>query len=185
MACECNECREFGGPDPTKMKMKFFAGLIPMFTVAILGLIKEKRWKELRIMGATAAVFFTVPRYLICARCDGYGKNCYAYYLGKLTSMYLPKVEGKKVGPLGLTIEAICLAILSMTPAWGLRKKWALLGLYGMFSQIMALLHLNHACRHCYLTATDWRKNCLIGQAGNLIFGYETDAEERGFKLDR
>jgi len=167
--CECAECAEHGGPSPTIMAVRLFF-LAAQFLVAVMGLLKERSWKALGVFLGAIAFFFTLPRYLICARCDGYGKNCYSLYLGKITSLYLPRVEGKEVNPSGAGLEMLTLQTISLAPAIGLRKNRRLLSLYLLLSNITSGLHFLHACRHCAEYATDWRKDCPSARIARRIF---------------
>lgn len=167
--CECAECAEHGGPDPVIMAARFFF-LIVQFLVAVLGLVRERGWKALGVFLGAIAFFFTLPRYLICARCDGYGTNCYPLYLGKITSLYLPRVEGKEVSKTGSAMEVLTLQTISMAPAIGLRHNRKLFSLYMLLSTITSGLQFWHACRHCALNATDWRKECPSARIARRIF---------------
>lgn len=167
--CECAECAEHGGPSPSIMAVRFFF-LAAQFLVAVLGLVRERSWKALGVFLGAITFFFTLPRYLICARCDGYGKNCYSLYLGKITSMYLPRVEGKEVNPSGAGLEMLTLQTISLAPAVGLRKNFKLVSLYLLLSNITFGLHFLHACRHCAENATDWRKDCPSARIARHIF---------------
>ena len=172
VSCECAQCVEFDGPDPTIMKVRLFF-LVAQFLVAVLGLLKERSWKPLGVLLGAIAFFFTVPRYLICTRCDGYGTNCYPFYLGKITSLYLPKVEGKEVNPVGAGLEMVTLQTMALAPAIGLRKNFKLVSLYLLLSNITFGLHFLHACRHCAENATDWRKDCPSAKIARRIFSSE------------
>ncbi len=167
--CECAECAEHGGPSPAIMAVRFFF-LAAQFLVAVLGLVRERRWKALGVLLGAITFFFTLPRYLICARCDGYGKNCYSLYLGKITSLYLPRVEGREVNPAGAALETLTLQTMALTPAIGLRRNRKLFALYLVLSNITFGLHFWHACRHCAENATDWRKDCPMAKAAGAVF---------------
>lgn len=169
MACECAECVEFGGPNPTIMKLRFLA-LFGQIGVAVFGLIKGRSWKALVAFLGAFVFFWTVPRYLICARCDNYGKDCYSLYMGKLTSKIWSKKEGE-VGQLGMVLEVITLGIFANAPAVGLRKNRKLLAIYMLFSNITLVTQFFHACRHCARNATDWRQDCPSARTYRLFFG--------------
>ncbi len=174
MACECAECTEFNGPNPRIMGLRFLI-IGVQFLVAIVGLVKERSWKALSVFLGALAFFATIPRKLICCRCEGYGTNCYPLYLGKITSMYLPKVEGKEISELGVGLELIALSTISNAPAVGLRGNKKLLAFYLLLSTLTVVLHFSHACRHCALYATDWRKDCPSAKTARLFFGAGRD----------
>jgi hypothetical protein len=169
--CSCAECTEHGGPDPRIMVVKFTV-LAAQFAVALAGMIRERSWKALGVFLSALAFFFTVPRYLICTRCPGYGKNCYPFYLGRITSAYLPGVEGKTVGPGGAGLELVTLSTLSLAPVFGLWRTRKL-PLYLLLANLTAALHFGHACRHCAKYATDWRKDCHLARIARKVFSQE------------
>lgn len=167
--CECPECSEYGGPN-TRFMMVRFSIMGAQFMVALFGLLKERSWKALGAWFAGLALFASVPRMLICARCDGYGKNCYSLYLGKITSLYLPKMEGE-IGPLGMGLEIVALSLIANAPAVGLWKNKRLLAVYQLLATATLVMHFSHACRHCAQNATDWRKDCPSAKTARLFFG--------------
>lgn len=171
MACECVECTEYGGPDPKIMAIRFSVfGL--QFLVALVGMIKARSWKSLLAFLGGFALFATVPRKMICARCDGYGNKCYSLYMGKITSMYLPKVEGKEVDmKVGAGLELLSLGTISNAPVIGLWHNKKLLAFYMLLSTITMASQFAHSCRHCAQNATDWRKDCPSAKTARLFFG--------------
>lgn len=169
MKCECPECLEYEGPNPLIMALKF-AVLGLQLLVALVGMLKERSFKPLAVMLAAVAFFFTVPRYLICCRCEGYGTRCYPFYLGLMTSKYLPRVEGKALNPLAGSLEAGTLATVAITPLVGLRGNRKLSALYFMLANLTLGLHFWHACRHCAFYATDWRKSCPAALLAERVF---------------
>lgn len=165
MSCSCAECKNHDTaceprPNPIIMAMRFAAfGLGSL--IGMGGMIKEGKYRHLAFWLGTWALFLTWPRYLICSRCDGYGKMCYPYYLGKYTSLFFPQVEGKDVGPLGFGLEGLCLSSMFWTPALALRKNRRLLARYLAVMQVVALAHFFHACRWCAANSTQgWKNVC-------------------------
>lgn len=175
MACGCAECVENEGPNPKIMQLRFFF-IAMQALIAVVGLIRERSWKALSAFLGAFALFATVLRSLICARCDGYGKNCYSLYLGKITSMYLPKGEGPVSFSVGVPLEVACLATIANAPAIGLRRNKKLLAIYLLFSNLTAFSQFAHACKHCGRYATDWRKDCPSGKLARKVFGPGTPA---------
>ena len=173
MQCECEECVEYGGPNPGVMKFRAFV-FISQLLVAVVGLIRERSWKALWAMLGAFVFFWTVPRMLICCRCENYGKNCYSLHIGKLTSMILPKMEGE-ITPFAMVLEALTLGTIANAPAVGLRKNRKLLALYMLLNNMTLVLQFTHSCRHCALYATDWRKDCPSAKTARLFFGAGRD----------
>jgi len=169
MTCECPECTEYDGPNPVTMRVRLLV-LSAQFLVALVGLWRERSFKALGVFLGAIAFFFTIPRYLICARCEGYGKDCYSLYMGKVTSMIWPKVEGKEVSPLGALLEVLTLLTVTNAPVVGLRSNRKLLALYMLLANATFWMHFSHACRHCAQYATDWKKDCPAAKAARGMF---------------
>ena len=165
-------CSQECGPDPTVMAIRFSV-LGAQFLVAVLGLLRERSWKALGVFAGSIAFFLTVPRYLICCRCEGYGRMCYSMYMGKLTSLYLPRVEWEPLvldNPIGAVLEELTLMTMMGAPAMGLRKSRGLLALYLVLSTVTLVVHFSHSCRHCAETANDWRRECPSAKAAARVF---------------
>jgi hypothetical protein len=173
MVCECAECAQYEGPNPRTIKLRFFV-LAAQFLVGVVGLVKARSWKALGAFFGSLAFFATIPRMLICCRCENYGKMCYSLYIGKLTSMYLPQMEGE-ITPFAMALVAATLATIANAPAIGMRKNKKLLGLYMMLSSATMALQFLHSCRHCARYATDWRKDCPSAKTARLFFGAGRD----------
>lgn len=172
MECQCAECLEHEGPNPAMMALRLSV-FGTQVMVALTGMVKERSWKVLGAWFAAIAFFLTLPRYLICCRCEGYGKKCYSLYLGKLTSLYLPKLEGKEVSPGGVGLELMALNLISNLPVLGLKNDKKLRNLYILLASLTMGLQFYHACRHCARYATDLRKDCPSARAARLVFSIE------------
>lgn len=171
MDCNCSECVEFEGPNPKLMTLRFIV-IIAQMVVGLFGMVRERSWKALWAWLGGVALFWTVPRYLVCARCDGYGKNCYSMYLGRITSKYLPKVEGReRPGIAGILLEILALSTISNAPAVGMRRNRKLLAFYILLASLTLMAHFLHACRHCAEHGTDWRKECPSAKTYRRFFG--------------
>ncbi len=163
--CEPGEPR----PNPLIMAARFAAFVLGALA-ATGGMIRERKFKHLAFWLGTWALFLSWPRYLICSRCEGYGKICYPYYLGKYTSLVFPQVEGKDVGPLGFGLEAFCLSSMFWTPALALRNNRELLTRYMMIMQLVMAGQFFHACRWCAANSTQaWKNICPAHRAWKKI----------------
>jgi hypothetical protein len=161
--CSCAACCEQPcGPRPNPLIMALRFATFGLGTlVALVGMIKERKFKHLAFWLGSWGLFLTWPRYLICARCEGHGNLCYSYYLGKYTSLLFPKVEGKDVGPLGFGMEAFCLSSISWTPALAMRDDRKLLLRYMAIMQLVLIGQFFHACRYCAANSTqEWKNVC-------------------------
>ena len=161
--CPCAACcEEPCGPRPNPLIMALRFAVFGLGSlVALAEMIKERKFKHLAAWLATWTLFMTWPRYLICARCEGYGNMCYSYYLGKYTSMVFPRVEGKDVGPLGFGMEVFCLSSMFWTPVLALRNNRPLLTRYLAIMQLVLAGQFFHACRYCAANSTqEWKNVC-------------------------
>ena len=142
------------------MALRFAAlGLVSL--TALGGMVEERKPKHLAAWLGAWALFMTWPRYLICARCDGYGQMCYPHYLGKYTSLLFPRAEGKEVGPLGFGLETFCLIVILWTPVLALRGNRQLLTRYLIAMQLVLAGQFFHACRWCAAHSTQgWKRAC-------------------------
>lgn len=168
--CSCAECQKHGGPNPAIMNFRI-AVFFLQYIYAAYALIKAKSWKSLGVtFGALG--FFIPLRYLVCARCQGYGKDCYSLYLGKLTSKLMPKVENKKIGTSSVILEVLTLYLIFMGPIFGLLKRFKLLIPYTWLMGVTGGSQFLHACRHCGLNAQEgtWQSKCPSGKVARFIF---------------
>lgn len=157
----CDACPEAFdvNPNPFIMALRFLtfgAGL----AVAGAGFIRNGKKKGLLAWLGGWGLFLTIPRYLICASCSGYGKMCYSFYLGKYTSMIFPKRE-KEVPMIGLGMEVVSLSTIFWAPALAMRKDRKNLMLYLILMDMVLAGQFFHACRYCGTHADDeFKKVC-------------------------
>lgn len=169
--CQCAECVEYEGPNPKLMMFRLFV-ITAQIIVGLYGMLKERSYKALWAWLGAFALFWTVPRYLICARCEGYGRDCYSLYLGRIVSKYLPKVEGhERPSNLGIGLEILSLATISNAPMIGMRGNRKLLAVYMVLAGITFWSQFLHACRHCAEYGEGWKKNCPSAKTYRLFFG--------------
>ncbi len=130
------------------------AGYIALFVIWILIII----------------LFLTVPRRLICARCDGYGRRCYSMYLGLYTSK-LFSFQEKDVPAVGLALEAFSLVFIPLLPLIPLYRSTGLFALYLLLSALSWYLQFVHACRYCAVCSKDdWKRLCPARKAAAKIW---------------
>lgn len=173
MSCECAECSEHGGPNPVLMMLRF--GVVTaQILVGLFGMLKERSFKALGVWLGAFALFWTVPRYFICARCSGYGNNCYSLHLGKITSLYMPKVEGyehEQPPTFAILLEILALAAISNAPVVGLRGNRKLFAAYVALGGITFWTQFLHACRHCATYGQDWKRECPSAKTYRRFLG--------------
>lgn len=149
-------------PSMSVMALRFLAFLAAGY-LAVAGMVRERKYRHLLTWLAGWALFLTWPRYLICSRCEGYGQMCRSYFLGKYTSLLFPRAEGKKVGPLGLSLELLSLSVMFWAPALALRRDPKALLRYLAAMQAVLLGQFFHACRWCGTRSDEaWKTVCPV-----------------------
>ncbi len=159
-ATTCGEAPCGPRPNPLIMAARFTAFALGIAT-ALVGMVKERKFKHLAAWLGAWSVFLTLARYVICARCEGYGRMCYSYYIGKYTSLVFPKVEGEEPGTFGIGLEAACLGAITWIPALAMRADRRLLARYMAIMQLVMIGQFFHACRWCAANSTqEWKNAC-------------------------
>jgi hypothetical protein len=151
---DCDVCPENDvHPNPFIMAVRFLVfGAATIF--GAMQMIKGGKKKELLAWLGGWGLFLTIPRYLICASCSGYGKMCYSYYIGKYTSMIFPKRE-KDVPMSGFALEVLSLSAITFAPALAMREDRKKLMTYLILMDLVMAGQFFHACRYCGTHAED------------------------------
>jgi hypothetical protein len=153
--------------------MKFRFGILSFqMSIALLALISVHEWGLFALWAGTILMFGTIPKKLICARCDGNGKKCHSLYLGLYTSKLFSK-ENKNVPVAGGLIEGLCLIVIALLPFIPLLKNPTFfLVMYLALLIATLILQFFHACKHCVLNANEeWKKNlCPANKIGRKIW---------------
>ena len=150
----CGACEGAGPrPHPLVMGLRFLAFGAGV-AAGLAGLLRNRRWRELAAWTGGWALFLSIPRYLICAGCSGYGQMCYSYYLGKYTSFIFPRRE-KEVPAVGLVLEVISLSLIFWMPALGMRSDRKGLLRYLALMQLVLAGQFFHSCRYCAAHSQD------------------------------
>jgi hypothetical protein len=172
MVCgvECAECAESKEPD--KWAMRFLIGS-GVWMLAYGGyMVARRRPKWFPVWLAAFITWFTLCKYLICTRCENYGKACDFYYLGKWAARLFPAQPGKSLDAAGIIAEGGSVAILQLLPAI------AALGDPKKFLGFLAALMTNQGaqvaicCRRCIKYSTDpWKADtCPSYKLAEKIF---------------
>ena len=135
-------------------------GLRGRHDLRAMQLIKERQEEGTAGLAGRLGALLTIPRYLICASCSGYGKMCYSFYLGKYTSMIFPKRE-KEVPMIGFALEVLSLSAITFAPALAMREDRKKLMTYLILMDLVMAGQFFHACRYCGTHAEDeFKKHC-------------------------
>ena len=145
--------------------------------VSMLGyggyVVARRRPKWLPLWLAALATWFTVCKYLICARCEFYGEPCDFYWLGRYAARLFERQPDRTLDAAGMIAEGASVAVLQALPAL------AALGNWRMLVKFLILLGLNQAtqlrvcCRRCVLYSRDpWkRETCPSYRIARTLFG--------------
>lgn len=147
-------------PDKNVMGIRFLL-VGAQFAISIYSFIYTQSWPLFIFWLATLLLFLTIPRKLICARCEGgYGKKCYPLYLGLYTSKVF-SYEDKDVPLIGGILEGFCLLVLPLLPLIPLYQNLVLFIIYLVLLTVNLLFQFYHACRYCAICADEpWKKKC-------------------------
>lgn len=124
-------------------------------------LVARHRRKLFPVWAAATTSWFTLCKYLICTRCEHYGRKCEFYNLGKLAALLFTAQPDRTLTRVGYAAEALSVAgmlLLPFTAAWGDRRR---LATYGALFAAQWTTQLLVSCRHCARTATTpWKARC-------------------------
>lgn len=180
MECSGNGCDTEKGPSRAVMVFRL-AVLVTQAAVGMVGMLKGRSFRAMVLWLGGLFLFWTVPRYYLCARCSEYGKDCYSFYLGRAVSAYLPRSEGYEhevPPPLAVALEVISIGMLCLMPLAGMKRQGKLLSLYLALAGTTLAAHFLHACAHCAVKGQGWKKNCPPARAYRRISGIP--GESRG-----
>ncbi len=161
-SAECKECLS-QSPWPGYSVIVTF---IPWPVIVCMGvyILYKTSFTMLGVWLAAFFLFFVPLRYLICARCPYYGKNCSAI-TGRMVPFFFAKRPGTPLA-VGLWLDIVFFAILSLIPVpFAFKLGGALLtaAWLAVFASAIILLAL-FGCRYCPFTY------CPIGKASRGIF---------------
>ncbi len=173
-----NECGCGGGvssewPAPDRGAMRFLIGS-GVWMLARGGWVVASRRPRWFPLWLTALItWFTLCKYLICTRCENYGRACDFYYLGRLAARLFPPQPGRTLDKAGIIAEGGSVAVLEFLPAL------AALGSWRMFFSFLAALLTNQAaqlsicCRRCIQYSTDpWKaETCPSYKMAMKLYG--------------
>jgi hypothetical protein len=119
------------------------------------------RRKLFPVWAAATVSWFVLCKYLICTRCEHYGKRCEFYNLGKWAAYLFEAQPDRTLTQVGYAAEGLSVGgmlILPFTAAWGDRKR---LLRYSLLFAAQWSTQMLVACRHCARTAaTPWKARC-------------------------
>jgi hypothetical protein len=137
--------------------------------------VARYRSKLFPLWAAATTSWFTLCKYLICTRCEHYGKKCEFYNLGLLAARMFPAQPDRTLTRVGYAAEGLSVAgmlLLPFTAAWGDKKR---LAVYAALFASQWSTQLLVSCRHCARTATTpWKAQCPTYQLARRIWGQDS-----------
>jgi len=156
---EVRPVREWQEPPSWAIAVESVAGLA---AVAAGGYNTARYRRKLFPAWVAATVsWFVLCKYLICTRCEHYGKRCEFYNLGKWAAWLFKAQPDRTLTRVGYTVEGLSVGGMLLLPfaaARGDRRR--LLG-YSLLVAAQWVTQMLVACRHCARTAaTPWKARC-------------------------
>lgn len=175
---EVRPVREWSEVPPAAIALESAAGLA---AVAAGGWLMARYRRKLFPLWAAATVsWFTLCKYLICTRCEHYGKRCEFYNLGVLAARMFPAQPDRTLTNAGYAAEGLSIGgmlLLPFTAAWGDRRR---LAAYAALFAVQWTTQLLVSCRHCAFTATTpWKARCPTYRLARRIWVNGRSRDER------
>jgi len=151
--------REWSEVSPAAIAVESAAGLAAIAAGGYL--MARYRTRLFPVWAAATFSWFTLCKYLICTRCEHYGKRCEFYNLGILAARMFPAQPDRTLTDVGYAAEGLSfggMLLLPFTAALGSRKRFAA---YAALFAVQWTTQLLITCRHCAYTATTpWKAKC-------------------------
>ncbi len=173
--CGCGCDTEDTGvwPEADKGKMRFLIGSgIGMLGVGGYAVAKARpRWLPLWL--AALVTWFTLCKYLICTRCENYGRACDFYYLGVVASMMFEPQPDRTLDTAGIVAEGGSVAVLQFLPLLATLRKPRLLLLFLAALAVNQAAQISICCRRCVKYSTDpWKRDtCPSYKLASRLYG--------------
>jgi hypothetical protein len=160
VAGESREVGEYPDADPKEQAVLITVGAAYLAT-ALYTVWRKKPWL-LPLWLAAVATWATLPKYLICTRCECYGKRCDFTYGGRYAARLFKRQPDKTVDVCGLIAEGAPGAVAMILPFVVARESPGFLTLFGLLSLLWQLALIKVACIRCVRYSTDpfKRKYC-------------------------
>jgi hypothetical protein len=161
--------KEWREVSPAAIALESAAGLAAIAAGGYL--MARYRRRLFPLWAAATASWFTLCKYLICTRCEHYGRKCEFYNLGVLAARMFPAQPDRTLTQVGYAAEGLSMGgmmILPLTAAWGDKKRFAA---YATLFAAQYGTQLLVSCRHCARTATTpWKARCPSYQLARRIW---------------
>ncbi len=175
--CGFKSCEEFSGngdwPEPKPLNMAILIGSWISYIFYGGYLIARKKPKWLLLWLPALILWMTLCKYLICTRCERYGKPCDFYYLGKWAALLFERQPDKTLDTAGIIAEGSTVAILQLLPIVAGIRSGRMILKYMLLLTLNQIAQLSICCRKCVQYSTDpWKHNVCPSykQARALFF---------------
>ncbi len=166
---EVTPTREWCEVSTAAVAMESAAGLA---AVAAGGyLMFRYRRRLFPLWSAATLSWFTLCKYLICTRCEHYGKRCEFYRLGRLAARMFPAQPDRTLTLAGFAAEGLSVGGMMALPLVAAREDGKRFATYAALLAAQYGTQLLVACRHCARTATSpWKARCPSYQLARRIW---------------
>lgn len=112
-----------------------------------------------------------LPKYLICARCENYGKACDFTWGGKYAAFFFPRQPDRSFGPSGALAEGVPGITVIFLPVLAARRKPLLLAGYLGLAALWQAVLIEVCCVKCVEYARDpWKaRYCPSYRLASLV----------------
>ncbi|MBU4175426.1 MAG: hypothetical protein KKB90_05400 [Actinobacteria bacterium] len=172
-SCQSREASDYPDADPKEQAVLISVGAAYLATA--LYTMWRKKPGLLPLWLAAVATWATLPKYLICTRCECYGKPCDFTYGGRYSAKLFKPQPDRTVDVYSLIAEGVPGAVAMMLPFAVARKSQGLLTLFGLLSLLWQVALIKIACIRCVRYSTDpfKRKYCpnykIAGALGSVL----------------
>lgn len=161
--CGCGGAAEPGGadwPEQDKTQTQFLIGTgVAMLAYGGWTVARRRPWL-FPLWLAALVTWFTVCKYLICTRCENYGKPCDFYWLGTYAAKLFKPQPGRTLDTAGIAAEGGSVAVLQFLPLVASLGKWRQFVTFLFLLAVNQATQLNVCCRRCIEHSTDsWKRD--------------------------
>lgn len=120
---------------------------------------------------AAFVAWFTLCKYLICTRCERYGRRCEFYCLGKYAARLFPAQHDRSLDAAGIMAEGLSIGTLYFLPVFAAKGRVARLASYAAVLAAAVGSQFAVSCRRCARTATTpWKATCPNYKLARRVF---------------
>ena len=135
-------------------------GLGGAFLACGAGMVGRYRRRWLPVWLTALLAWSFLSKYLICARCECYGKPCDFCYGGKYAALFFKPQPDRSLDVYGLLTEGLSVAVFSLLPALAVRDDRRKLALYLTTLVAFQAALYRVCCSKCVLYSREpWKRD--------------------------